>query len=117
MKTATGTAEFTRSAGMDIALGLRHAIAAGEIALFDAYKESLTALQNNAVTPQQILSATFFTVRQVKSLLFGDYNGLKTHLNVVTRESTDRSIEWKCETLSISPELCERARQAPLAEQ
>jgi len=63
-KTASGTADFTRSSGMDIALGLRPAVAAGEIALFEAYEESLAVLQNNAIAPQQILSATFFTVRQ-----------------------------------------------------
>jgi hypothetical protein len=53
----------------------------------------------------------------LKSLLFNDYNGFRTHWNVVTRESTDRSIEWNCEVMSIAPALCERAMQAPLAEQ
>jgi len=64
MKTASGGADFTRSNGMDIALGLRPASTQNEIALVDAYREAVAVLQNNAITPQQILSATFFTVRQ-----------------------------------------------------
>jgi hypothetical protein len=64
MKTTGSTADFARSHGMDIALGLQDASSAAEIALFNAYQESLDVLQTNAITPQQILSATFFTVRQ-----------------------------------------------------
>jgi len=63
-KATSGAENFTRSRGMDIALGLQPAVEAGDIALFEVYKESLGVLQNNAIAPQTILSATFFTVKQ-----------------------------------------------------
>jgi len=62
-KTATGSADYPRSAGMDIALGLAPPQTEADSKLADAYGESLDVLQLNGIDAGNVLSATYFTVR------------------------------------------------------
>lgn len=62
-KTATGSADYQRSAGMAVALGLRAPQTDADTHLADAYSDSLDVLQLNGIDAADILSATFFSVR------------------------------------------------------
>jgi len=62
-KTATGSADYSRSAGMEIALGLAPPQTEADSKLADAYGESLDVLQLNGIDAGTVLSATYFTVR------------------------------------------------------
>jgi hypothetical protein len=62
-KSGTASAEYSRSAGMAVALGLTPPQNDADSALADAYSESVDILQLNGVDAEQVLSATFFTVR------------------------------------------------------
>lgn len=58
-----GNADFARSRGMEVALGMAPAQSDADSRLYAAYGESRDVLARNGIGEAQVLSATFFTVR------------------------------------------------------
>jgi hypothetical protein len=61
--SGTASADYVRSAGMSVALGLTAPQTNADTKLVNAYSDPLDVLQLNGIDAEQVLSATFFTVR------------------------------------------------------
>jgi len=61
--TATTSTDYVRSTGMGVALGLVAPQTDADTRLVNAYSDPLGVLQLNGIAAEQVLSATFFTIR------------------------------------------------------